>query len=90
MWNERTQRLTDADRKERVKEQKETGRKEKEDPKEREDQMEHCQIQVTRGIILGMIQVGTARRLVLRLIRGRLLNLFPLCSQFELKLREFS
>ena len=76
MWNERTQRLTGAGRKERVKEQKETGRKEKEDPKQREDQKEHGLIQVTRGIILGIKQIGTARRMVLRLIRGRLLNLF--------------
>ena len=73
--------LTDAGRKERVKEEKETGRKEKEDRKEREDQKENGQIQVTRGTILGIIPMGTARRMVLRLIRGRLLNLFRISVQ---------
>ena len=75
-------RLTDADRKEKVKEERETGRKEKEDtkervdPKERDAPKESGQIQVTHGTILGIIPIGTARRMVLRLIRGRLLNLF--------------
>ena len=63
-------RLTDAGRKERVQEEKETGREEKEDRKEREGQKENDRIQVNRGTLL-----GTTRRMVLRLIRGRLLNL---------------
>ena len=46
-------RLTDAGRKERVKEEKEPGRKEKEDPKERSDKKENGQILVTRGRIPG-------------------------------------
>ena len=48
-----------------------TGREEK----EMEDQKENGQIQVTRRTILGIIPSGTARRMVLRLIRGRMLNL---------------
>ena len=81
MWNERTQRLTDAGRNDRVNEEKETGRQGKEDPKESDYQKENSQIQVTRGTVLGIIQTGTARRMVLRLIRGRLLNLFPISVQ---------
>ena len=42
---------------------------------------ESGQVQVTRETILGMIQIGTARRIVLRWIRGRLLNLFPFSAQ---------
>ena len=74
-----------------MKEEKETGREEKEDRKDGEDQKENGRIQVTRGTILGIIPIGTARRMILRLIRGRLLNflLVPslLCSQFETELR---
>ena len=75
-------RLTDVGRREKGKEERKTGRKEKEDtkervdPKERDGPKESGQIQVTRGKILGIIPIGTARRVVLRLIRGRLLNLF--------------
>ena len=64
-------RLIDAGRKERVKEEKEPGRKEKEDPKERSDKKENGQILVARGRILGTRLIGTARRMVLRLIRWR-------------------
>ena len=82
-------RLTDAGRKEREKEEKEIGRKEKEDRKEREDQKENGRIQVTRGTILGIIPIGTARRMVLRLIRGRLVlylcavSLNSSCEEFS-------
>ena len=75
-------RLTDVGRREKGKEKRETGRKAKEnteervDPKERDVPKESGQIQVTRGKILGIIPIGTARRVVLRLIRERLLNLF--------------
>ena len=78
-----------AERK-KVKVERETGRKEmgntKEnvDPKERGGPRESGQVQVTRGTILGIIPIGTARRMVLRWIRGRLY------SQFETELREFS
>ena len=75
-------RLTDAGRKEKEKEEKEIGRKEKEDRKEREELKENGQIKVTRGTILGTIlgtsRIGTARRMVLRPIHGQLLNLFPI------------
>ena len=80
-------RLTDAGRKEKVKEERETGRKEKGDakenvdPKERDGPWESGQLQVTRRAILGILPIGTARRMVLRLIRGRLLNLFPISVQ---------
>ena len=74
-------RLTDARRKEREQEEKETGRKEKEDRKEREDQKENGQIQVIRGTILGITQMGTARRMVLKLILERLLNQFLISVQ---------
>ena len=36
---------------------------------------------VTRGTVRGTIPSGTAKRMVLRWIRGRLLNLFPICVQ---------
>ena len=77
----------DAGRKERVKEERGIGKKEKEDtkervdPKERDGPRESGQIQVTRGTIRGVIPIGTARRMVWRLIRGRLLNLFPISVQ---------
>ena len=63
--------------------------KENVDPKERDGPKESGQIQVTRGTILGIIPTGTARCTVLRLIRGRLLNLFPIFvqSQFETESR---
>ena len=54
-------RLTDAGRKERVREEKGTGAKEKEDRKEREDQKENGRIQVTRRTVLGVIPIDTAR-----------------------------
>ena len=61
------------------------GKKEKEDRKEKVDQKENGQIQVTRGTIRGTIlgtsRIGTARRMVLRSIRGRLWNLFPISVQ---------
>ena len=66
---------------ERVKEEKETGRKEKEDRKEREDQKENGRTQVTRGTIISIIPFDTARRTVLRLIRGWLMNLFLISVQ---------
>ena len=53
------------------------GGKEREDRKERQDQKENGQIQDTRGKIPGIIPIGTAKRMVLRLIHGRQLNLFP-------------
>ena len=80
-------RLTDTGRKEKVKVEMKTGRKEKGDtkekvdPKERDGPRESGQVQVTRGTILGIIPIGTARRMVLRWIRGRLY------SQFETELR---
>ena len=51
------------------------------DPKERDGPRESGQVQVTHGTILGIIPIGTARRMVLRWIRGRLY------SQFETELR---
>ena len=69
-----------AERK-KVKEARETGRQEKVGPKERDGPREIGQILVTRGTILGTIPIGTAKLMVLRSIRGRLLNLFPyLCA----------
>ena len=68
-------RLTDAGRKEK------TGVKEKEDRKGREDQKENGQIQVTRGTILGITPIGTAREMVLKMFRGRLLNGFLISVQ---------
>ena len=59
-------------------EERETGRKEKGDTKETDGPRESGPVQVTRGTLLGIIQNGTARRMVLRWIRGRLLNLFPI------------
>ena len=52
MWNARTQE------KEKVKEERETGRKDKEDPKDRDGPRESGQVQVTRGTILGIIPVA--------------------------------
>ena len=82
-------RLTDAGRKERVKESRETGRKEKEDRKEREEQKENGQIQVTRGLNLEIIPIHTAKRLVLRWIRWRMLKLFCAVS-LKTSCEEFS
>ena len=58
----------------------ETGRKEKVDPTERDGPKENGQILVTRGTVLGAIHTGTAKRTVLRWIRGRLLNPFHMQS----------
>ena len=64
-----------AERK-RLKEARRTGRQEKEDRKERDGPREHGQTLVTRGTVLGTIPNDTAKHMVLRWIRGRLLNLF--------------
>ena len=56
-----------------VKESRETGRQEKADPKERDCPRGNGQTLVTRRTILGTIP--TAKCMVLRWIRGRLLNL---------------
>ena len=74
-------KLTDAGRKEKGKEARETGRKEKVDPKERDGPKESGQTLVTRGTIFAAIPIGTARRMVLRWIRGLLLNLFLVSVQ---------
>ena len=71
----RTQKLVDAGRKEKEKEARETGRQEKEDPRE------IGRILVTRGTILGTIPTGSAKRMVLRWICGRLLNKFHISVQ---------
>ena len=55
--------------------------KKKGDRKEREDQKENGQIQDIHGKIPGIIPTGTAKRMVLRLIRGQQLNLFPIFVQ---------
>ena len=71
-------RLTDAGRKGKGKggkgdrEKGNGGTKGKVDPKERDDPRESGQVQVTRGTVLGIIPSGTARRKVLRWIRGQL------------------
>ena len=57
------------------------GEKEKADPQERECPKENSQTLVTCGSILGIIAFGTAKRMVLRWIRGRLLNLFHISVQ---------
>ena len=54
----------------------EIGREEKVDPKERDGPKDSGQTLVTRGTLLGVSPIGTAKRVVLRWIRGRLLNLF--------------
>ena len=59
----------------------ETGRKEKVDPKERAGPKENGQTLVTRGTIPGVIPIGMAKRMALRWIRGRLLNLFHISVQ---------
>ena len=66
---------------EKVKEKRETVRQEKGGPKERDGPRENGQTLVTRGTILGTIQIGTAKRVVLRWIRGRMLNLFHIFVQ---------
>ena len=68
-------RLTDVGREERVKEERGTGRKEKGGSKGQWSN------QVTRGTLLGKIHSGTGRRMVLRCIRGRLLNFFLIFVQ---------
>ena len=45
-------------------------------PKERDGPKEKGQPPVTRGTLLGTIPIGTAERVVWRLNRGRLWNLF--------------
>ena len=64
-----------------VKEARETGRQEKADPKERDCPRENGQTLVTHGTILGTIPIGMAKCMVLRWIRGRLLNLFLISVQ---------
>ena len=68
--------MIDAGREEHEKEARETGRQEKVDPKQRDGPREIRPILVTRGTVLCTIPNGTAKRMVLRWIRGRLLNLF--------------
>ena len=75
MWNERTQS------KGKEKEARETGRKEKVDPKAKDGPKDNGQLLVTRGTVLGTIHIGTEKRAVLRWIRGRLLNLFHISVQ---------
>ena len=53
-----------------------TGRQEKVDQKDRDGPTEHGHTLVTRGKIPGIVPIGKAKRMVLRWIRGRLLNLF--------------
>ena len=62
------------------------------DPKERDGPRESGQIQVTRGTIRGIVPIGTARRMVLRLIRGRLVEPVPYLCAVSLKpsFEEFS
>ena len=74
-------KLIGAGRKENGKEARETGRKEKVDPKERDGPKENGQTLVTRGTILGIIPFGTAKRMVLRWIRGLLSNLLHISVQ---------
>ena len=71
----------DAGRKEREKEVRGIWRKEKVDPKERDDPQENGQTQVTCGTALGTIHIGTVKCTDLRWIRGRLLNFFPISVQ---------
>ena len=65
--------------------EKEIERKEREYRKEKVEQKENGQIQVIRGTILGttlgISRIGTARRMVLRPIRGQQLNLFLIFVQ---------
>ena len=73
--------MIDAGRKEKVKVERETGRQEKVDPKERDGPKKSGRTLVTRGTMLGTIPNGTAKRMVWRWIRGLLLNLVPyLCA----------
>ena len=51
------------------------------DPKERDGPKENGQTLVTRETILGITPIGIAKRMVLRWIRGRLLNLFHISVQ---------
>ena len=67
-------KLIDAGRK--VKEENGTGRQDRVDPKERSRPKENGQPSVTGGTFLGTVPSGMAKRVVLRWIRGRLLNLF--------------
>ena len=57
------------------------GRHEKVDPKERDDPKGNGQTLDTHGTILGTIPIGMAKRMVLRSIRGRLVNLFHISVQ---------
>ena len=50
-------------------------------PKEREGPGENGQTLVTRGTFLGTIPIGTAKRMVLKWIRGLLLHLFLVSAQ---------
>ena len=50
------------------------GERKKVDLKERDGQRENGQTLVTRGTILGIMPIGTAKRVVLRWMRGLLLN----------------
>ena len=55
------------------------------DLKERDGTRVSGQTPVKRGKILGTIPIGTAKRIVLSWIRGRLLNLFFISVQSVLK-----
>ena len=50
-------------------------------PKGKDGPKDNGQILVTRGTVLGTIHSGTGKRMVLRWVRGRLLNLFLLSVQ---------
>ena len=56
-------------------------RKEKVDPKERGGPKENRQILVTLGDKSWYSPIGTAKRMVLRRIRGQLLNLFLISAR---------
>ena len=73
--------MIDAGRKEKGTEARETERQEKVDTKERDGPRENGQTLLTRGTVLGTIPIGTAKRMVLRWIRGRLLNLLLVSVQ---------
>ena len=79
--NERTQSRSMLAEKEEGKEARETGRQEKVDTKERDGPRENGQTLVARGTVLGTIPIGTAKRMILTWIRGRLLNLFIVSVQ---------
>ena len=90
VWNGEDTRLIDAGRKEKGKEARETGRKERDAPKERDGPKEQGQTLVTRGTVLGTIPLGTAKRTVLRWMRGHLLNLFHISLSLNSSCEEFS